>query len=411
MKMLIVGRSGRGKDKLREILETEYGWKFVKSYSTRKPRYEGEDTHIFITHKEADAIPKKDKVAVTHIKNGDDIADEYFATRKQVEECDGYIIDPNGVKMLLASMPDTAFEIAYIANDNEDKVLDMVVKRAKGNTNEIEKFKERCKDEDKQFSEFEQSVKDKTFGGDNCSIAIPLHNDYREETIKHFADMLNGRKYLYQNLATVISILKDNNTFDLDENNQIIVYENDKCCIKGYSDDCFAQVVLTDKEGFFKVMQKYLSLPDVTLSVSKESKTEKMKRNLAKEYCELLNDFHNLNVTVEEVNGSLSDTICVFDIIQDLFSWQHDARKDAALTLCNRIQKMIGEFIDYVNTGAVDRYIVEETSDAFEDPYVIRDICVLRGLYGEYYTDKAGFIKTFESKEEAEQFLKSILNK
>ena len=163
MKMLIVGRSGRGKDKLREILETEYGWKFVKSYSTRKPRYEGEDTHIFITHKEADAISQEDKVAVTHIKNGDDIADEYFATRKQVEECDGYIIDPNGVKMLLASMPDTTFEIAYIASDNEDKVLDMVVKRAKGNTNEIEKFKERCKDEDKQFSEFEQVLTDKTF--------------------------------------------------------------------------------------------------------------------------------------------------------------------------------------------------------------------------------------------------------
>lgn len=61
MKTLIVARTSRGKDYLRKLLETSYNWKFVKSHTTRKPRYEGEDTYIFISREEAKATPRKQK--------------------------------------------------------------------------------------------------------------------------------------------------------------------------------------------------------------------------------------------------------------------------------------------------------------------------------------------------------------
>ena len=92
MKTLIVGRTAHGKDYLRKILEDSFGWKFVKSRTTRPPRYEGENTHIFITNEEADNTPESEIIAKTQIG---DI--RYFATKEDLDNADGYIIDPNGV--------------------------------------------------------------------------------------------------------------------------------------------------------------------------------------------------------------------------------------------------------------------------------------------------------------------------
>jgi hypothetical protein len=70
--ILIIGRSGSGKDFLaRELAKN--GLSQVKSYTTRPPRYEGEDTHIFISAEEASRT--EGKIATTVI-NGY----EYFAT-------------------------------------------------------------------------------------------------------------------------------------------------------------------------------------------------------------------------------------------------------------------------------------------------------------------------------------------
>ena len=66
--------------------------KSIESYTTRPPRYEGETGHIFVTDKEYEAM-KDDMVAYT-VFNGC----RYWATNKQVEDSDIYIIDPAGVK-------------------------------------------------------------------------------------------------------------------------------------------------------------------------------------------------------------------------------------------------------------------------------------------------------------------------
>ncbi len=49
------------------------------------------------------------------------------------------------------------------------------------------------------------------------------------------------------------------------------------------------------------------------------------------------------------------------------------------------------------------RYTVEQTSDAFADPFIIRDNTVPEGRDGQYY-DVDGIYQTFETEEEAQEY-------
>lgn len=50
------------------------------------------------------------------------------------------------------------------------------------------------------------------------------------------------------------------------------------------------------------------------------------------------------------------------------------------------------------------RYTVEQTSDAFADPFIIRDNTVPEGQDGQYY-DVDGIYQTFETEEEAQEYI------
>ena len=89
--ILLVGPSGTGKTTIQNELAKEFGLKALESYTSRAPRYEGEKGHIFVTREEILAF--SDKVAFTDY-NGN----LYCATESQVDECDVYVIDVDGVK-------------------------------------------------------------------------------------------------------------------------------------------------------------------------------------------------------------------------------------------------------------------------------------------------------------------------
>lgn len=108
-KMLIVGRTGSGKDTYAGCLQ-KIGLSGVKSYTTRPKRYKTEDTHIFIKEEEAENYD--DLIAYTEI-NGY----KYFATRDQLNTADYYIIDPDGIEYLLKKVPDLNYKIIYIYTD------------------------------------------------------------------------------------------------------------------------------------------------------------------------------------------------------------------------------------------------------------------------------------------------------
>ena len=153
---LIAGRTGAGKDHLVRLLKDK-GLKSVLSYATRPKRYENENTHIFISDEEATRFPEEDKVAKTKIGGY-----EYFATRQQVEECDIYVIDPDGIEVLTKNMPNTAFHVVYVRADKEQRLLKAAKRGGKDKKSilrEEEAFRKRSEAEDAQFSAFEKYLK------------------------------------------------------------------------------------------------------------------------------------------------------------------------------------------------------------------------------------------------------------
>lgn len=200
---LIVGRTGSGKDYLAKKL-VQHGLKQVISYTTREKRTPNEDTHIFITKDEAETYPMEDKVARTVIDDA-----EYFATRQQVNESDIYIIDPRGLDMLVANMPETEFQIIYVKADDDMNRKINAVKRADDKIKAEEKFMSRDADEDEQFSEFE----DKIFSRMDAEVCFPKNintvliytNDYSDENITKYAEKLINRKSQIEHMTSVVS--------------------------------------------------------------------------------------------------------------------------------------------------------------------------------------------------------------
>lgn len=108
---LIVGCSGSGKTTITEQLEQKYGLKSIQSYTTRKPRYNGETGHIFISDEEFDKLT--DMVAYTEFAGN-----RYCATVEQVENNDLYIIDPKGVDFFMKSYKGSKTpKVIFISSD------------------------------------------------------------------------------------------------------------------------------------------------------------------------------------------------------------------------------------------------------------------------------------------------------
>lgn len=91
--VLLVGPSGSGKTTIAEYLDKHYGMKSIRSYTTRAPRYPGEDSHTFISNDEFDAL--ENIVAYTEFDGH-----RYCATQEQIDSHDIYVVDVHGVMTL-----------------------------------------------------------------------------------------------------------------------------------------------------------------------------------------------------------------------------------------------------------------------------------------------------------------------
>ena len=104
---LVIGRSGCGKDTLVNYMCQKYGLKKLKSYTTRPPRQNEEDTHIFISPED---VQKYQDDIIAYTKIGEF---EYFATKSQLKDINFYIIDPKGVQVL-ENIPNLEQEFTFI---------------------------------------------------------------------------------------------------------------------------------------------------------------------------------------------------------------------------------------------------------------------------------------------------------
>jgi guanylate kinase len=266
MKFLIAGRTGTGKDTLRNILETEYGWKFVLSKTTRPKRFPEEDTHIFITKEEADNEPDF-KVAQTRIANDNNVSYEYYTTQDQVMESDAYIIDPIGIETLLKNMPSQPFEIIYIKASDRETQKEMAIKRSNDPEIAEKTFEFRYNDENKQFSDFEESIEKQTFGNDNCQAIIPYVNDYRKETLDSIAFRLNCRKHYFENLHKLIEYAKERHLVNTKDGQILVATSHDKenPNMIPLSTEEFAVLLTRDSLSFQRLVEEWLSSPEVTV--------------------------------------------------------------------------------------------------------------------------------------------------
>lgn len=91
---LFVGKSSSGKTTVADQLEKKYGMKQVYSYCTREPRYDGEIGHIFVSEEEFHNLGE---LAAYTYYNGH----HYGTTFEQLDKCNIYVIDVDGVRTLL----------------------------------------------------------------------------------------------------------------------------------------------------------------------------------------------------------------------------------------------------------------------------------------------------------------------
>ena len=172
---LFVGRSSSGKTTIANILEEKHGYKQVSSYTTRKPRYDGEIGHIFISESEFDNLGEL--AAYTEYDNN-----RYGTTVKQLEECSIYVIDVPGVETLLKKNIDRPIVILYFCTTVYTRILRMLDR----NDSESAIVARLLQDEQYDwFDKLDEIVwKQKHLNGANISLYKIYANDDVDQVVK-----------------------------------------------------------------------------------------------------------------------------------------------------------------------------------------------------------------------------------
>jgi guanylate kinase len=137
---LLVGPSGSGKTTIAEALSELYGYDIISSYTDRPPRYPGEKGHLFVTEEEYLKIP--DMVAET-VFDGH----HYGVPAKLLEENDIYIVDPCGVRTMLANYHGSKTPLVFVVWVSEEERRKRML--ARGDTEEM--VERRLKTDREQF--------------------------------------------------------------------------------------------------------------------------------------------------------------------------------------------------------------------------------------------------------------------
>lgn len=150
---LIVGRTASGKSMIARALSKERQLRQVKSYTTRPIReseqaYPESADHYFISDDEVEKF--KDQIAAYTEINGY----KYFTTFDELDQCDTYVIDPNGIEDLKQRCGDKYNLITiYVRRPLKNTEQSYV---ARGSNSK--EFKERYAAENEQFSAFEKAT-------------------------------------------------------------------------------------------------------------------------------------------------------------------------------------------------------------------------------------------------------------
>lgn len=175
--IFLIGASGSGKSTLAKRL-VEKGYKEVVSYTTRPKRYEGEEGHIF--------VDKYDGNGIAYSKfNGY----EYWCTQEQLDTCDVYVVDWNGIDMLRDRIGEQDV-VVYIDVSEEERVRRM---KLRGDSDEM--IKSRIENDRKMFPSVSH-------------VHRPANKVHREER-KYEADIIFEDMSVEDMVEVIINELQD----------------------------------------------------------------------------------------------------------------------------------------------------------------------------------------------------------
>lgn len=117
--VVLVGESGCGKTIVTKSLNKR-GFNIIKSYTTRRPRYKGEEGHIFV-----DDIPE-DRTDVVSFDKYD--GNYYWAYRSQYQNLGltAYTLEPQGAYKVKDDIHDAEIIIIYLKVDTTERLNRML---------------------------------------------------------------------------------------------------------------------------------------------------------------------------------------------------------------------------------------------------------------------------------------------
>lgn len=149
--LLVMGKTGSGKDSIVNKLCERTGLSSIISYTTRPRRDKEGDTHIFTTREAYEQMQTEGNVAAyTEIAGN-----LYWTTIDQLYSNNVYIIDPNGVKTLKnLNLPNLRLVTVFI-NVPDEVREERVLKYRKDNKTQ---FRLRSHSENPQFREMAKDL-------------------------------------------------------------------------------------------------------------------------------------------------------------------------------------------------------------------------------------------------------------
>lgn len=230
MKYIIVGRSGTGKTTLENMLE-QRGMKILYTKTTRPMRGQDDTNYVFLTEKEADAIPQEDKFLYTELNGA-----QYFTSKKDILDAEVMILEPTGVWEVLNEFPNNAFHVIYMRESDPALRKQFALARASrpgvNQQDAIAAFAQRVMEEDPRFKQFEKtmetSMENQTAIAPNATRLIQISNDYTDATLSRWADWLIAQARMMNNLNIIVQQCIDLDIINVNDRGEIAVEDMEK---------------------------------------------------------------------------------------------------------------------------------------------------------------------------------------
>lgn len=187
--ILLVGKSGSGKNYFTKFAKENMSMDEVISRTTREPRYEGEDTHLFVNMEQAKRETKKSLAYTYYCGN------HYYVLKEDLEDKAFYVIDSRGVETFKNNCHNIPYLVVYYnvscwkrawrmfkRGDNIRKIIERLVNDHK-DFSSMNHLADITVTDMSQLVSIAETVKNHTYSGDLEELLTLIKHNLNEENI------------------------------------------------------------------------------------------------------------------------------------------------------------------------------------------------------------------------------------